>query len=716
MIFDDQFFFTIRMNAVKMILDRKMGIWDIEEFLSEDTLSELFSDVATKARFAHLPASDALEQYFREVNNIIEILDDLDIDQGRFKRGYRGISETLEELEDEQLKGIIKYIKAGIYQFVSCRAKSLEKLPSRSRFHEIARMFSLDERTLSIFAFLAFYRTYNDFFSRNNIKDSHLYKLIKQLFHISEYDLQRLIALDGPLAKKGLTVAKEGPARSGFESEINTAIYNYLCEYSSTPYDERIMSDARPGRFDVASFEIPGTDVQIFKKLVARKGPSNILLYGPPGAGKTEFALAASAGSRPLVFKAGDAKAIEQFAIALTVSAFTNRTLIVDEADQLLITMNSFFFTATSGQKKLVNELLDNSMGKCIFISNSIKFIDPSTLRRFHQIIRFPELIGVQRKKMWNVIASHHQLDVEKQQIDQYVSRYKVTPGIINLAVENAKAMDGENQEVIITRTIENYLKACGEKIQKVPDPSTAPPFDMSLLNVDISDDELQLVVEPYIENNELPGTALLFWGPPGTGKSAVGRHLAERIGYEFMYRRMSDLLSPYVGENEQNIASMFEEASKISTVLMIDEADSLMRNRRTAVRGWESSLVNEFLSQLEAAQGIVICTTNLLDDLDPAALRRFPWKIGFKTLPMEAVRRACRLYFPDQFEADDPSPELSAGLTLGDFGAVHRKLIPRLLSNPHRITRAQIIQALITEKSYRESERTSTVRGFSIS
>lgn len=212
--------------------------------------------------------------------------------------------------------------------------------------------------------------------------------------------------------------------------------------------------------------------------------------------------------------------------------------------------------------------------------------------------------------------------------------------------------------------------------------------------------------------------STFLFWGPPGTGKSAFGRYIAERIGYEFVYRRMSDLLSPFVGQNEQNIASMFRDAARIPSVLMIDEADSLMGERKNAMRSWESSLVNEFLSQLEATKSIVICTTNLLQNLDAAALRRFPWKIGFKPMKTGDAVRACRLYFPAQFGGAAGFPDLPSGLTLGDFGAVHRKFIPRLVSNPDGLSRNEILSALKEEQAYRNNNfgdsRDRVITGFS--
>ena len=67
--------------------------------------------------------------------------------------------------------------------------------------------------------------------------------------------------------------------------------------------------------------------------------------------------------------------------------------------------------------------------------------------------------------------------------------------------------------------------------------------------------------------------------------------------------------------------------------MLVLDEADSFLRDRRGAHRSWEVTQVNELLTQMEAFDGLFIATTNRMESLDPASLRRFPWKIRFDGL-----------------------------------------------------------------------------------
>ena len=104
------------------------------------------------------------------------------------------------------------------------------------------------------------------------------------------------------------------------------------------------------------------------------------------------------------------------------------------------------------------------------------------------------------------------------------------------------------------------------------------------------------------------------------------------------MVRQASDLMSKFVGETEQQMAAMFAEAEAEQAVLLLDEADSFLLDRRDAQRSYEISEVNEMLQGMERFRGIFICTTNLMDRLDTAALRRFTFKIRF--LPLRPAQR----------------------------------------------------------------------------
>lgn len=106
------------------------------------------------------------------------------------------------------------------------------------------------------------------------------------------------------------------------------------------------------------------------------------------------------------------------------------------------------------------------------------------------------------------------------------------------------------------------------------------------------------------------------------------------------MVQRVSDLVSPYVGMTEKNLAAAFEKAGQDDAVLLLDEVDSFLHNRRKATQSWEITAVNEMLTQMESYRGLFIASTNLIRDLDEASLRRFDLKIHFGYLRQAQVQQ----------------------------------------------------------------------------
>jgi SpoVK/Ycf46/Vps4 family AAA+-type ATPase len=154
--------------------------------------------------------------------------------------------------------------------------------------------------------------------------------------------------------------------------------------------------------------------------------------------------------------------------------------------------------------------------------------------------------------------------------------------------------------------------------------------YNLAWLNTDT---EIRRIVDGL---SRRPQGTFCFYGVAGTGKSELARFIADEIGMPFLLRRASDLLDKYVGESEKNIAAMFEEARQQQALLVLDEADSFLADRRDAQRSWEVTQVNELLTQMEAFEGIFICTTNLMEKLDQASLRRFAFKVRFDALRPE--------------------------------------------------------------------------------
>lgn len=191
------------------------------------------------------------------------------------------------------------------------------------------------------------------------------------------------------------------------------------------------------------------------------------------------------------------------------------------------------------------------------------------------------------------------------------------------------------------------------------------------------------------------------MYGEPGTGKSLYAHYLASELGVEVISKKASDLISMWVGETEQNIADAFSEAKSKKAMLIIDEADSFLQNRNNAQRSWEISQVNEMLTWMESHEYPFVCTTNLLDSLDEASLRRFTFKVRYDFLSKKQVNCAMEHFFGIK----NANVEIK-GLTAGDFATVKKKIdfleikdldeIVKMLNNEVKLKKSKILKNTI--------------------
>jgi len=133
----------------------------------------------------------------------------------------------------------------------------------------------------------------------------------------------------------------------------------------------------------------------------------------------------------------------------------------------------------------------------------------------------------------------------------------------------------------------------------------------------------------------------IIFYGHAGTGKTMTAYSLAKSLKRQVLAFDCSKILSMYVGESEKNVRKIFDtfydlcEKTKSEPILLLNEADQFLSARSSGITSGSDQMHNQmqniFLEQIENFKGMLIATTNLLENIDKAFSRRFNYKIEFK-------------------------------------------------------------------------------------
>lgn len=397
----------------------------------------------------------------------------------------------------------------------------------------------------------------------------------------------------------------------------------------------------------------------------------NILLYGTVGTGKTQFAKVIankakidmySVSAEFLDKEATRKDRLSDLASKQTVLSRVEKSCILfDEAEDV---MNRGFNDFGSASKAYLNNLIEDTPVPIFWTTNNIYDVDPAFLRRMTYSIPFERLTDEIRLNIWKRVIRKNKFKVDNKKLVELNNNYDIPPSLIANAVETTKMINGtqDDFEVFVENVAQVMTKKKNVKKKKEFE---MKDYDDNLVNTDLDIKDLTVKIKACGKLN----FSLCLYGEPGTGKSLYARYLAKELGIEVILKRASDLISKYVGETEQNIADAFAEAKSKKAMLIFDEADSFLQNRNNAVRNWEVSQVNEMLTWMESHEYPFVCTTNLLDTLDEASLRRFTFKIKFDFMSKKQVNRA----FEHFFAIKDADISIK-GLTAGDFATVKKK------------------------------------------
>jgi transitional endoplasmic reticulum ATPase len=264
------------------------------------------------------------------------------------------------------------------------------------------------------------------------------------------------------------------------------------------------------------------------------------------------------------------------------------------EESQIPDYLNAYRRTPLKFDREAVYEW-DDELEKCL-----AKALAPDAEKRFHSAAEFLEELS--KERVWQAPAADSAVPVKKA------------------GQSAAKTGKGGFRDVAGMTELKKQLQ--NDVIDVLQDTERAAELGLHLPN------------------------GLLFYGPPGCGKTYFAEKFAEEAGCNYIYIRCSDIASPYIHGGQGKIAEVFNEARKSApTILFFDEIEAMIRDRSMQTNTSEAGEVNEFLSQLNdigKSRVIVVGATNRPDLIDPAALRagRLEYKY-FIPMPDKETRTA---------------------------------------------------------------------------
>jgi len=445
-----------------------------------------------------------------------------------------------------------------------------------------------------------------------------------------------LVSGDGVPATRPLTAAPRLAAYLADIDEIDEAVLHIggVVRVDSAPH------------FDQAQLECVR---QIATALDARD-PVLVVIEGPPEIGKRTAAAVAALGLQRSIIQidvtrlAAGVPALEHAFCAL------RRECLLDDALPLVAHIDELVGNEGEGRARIqaLARLLDETPIPVIATVSTAGF-DLGTERTVLRVTMPAPDVSARRVLWQDEIGDNADVDV-----DLLATRYQVGAGGIRRAMGAARLLAGDvalTTHELVEGVRNGIAERLGELAHRV---EVKQSWSDLVLGPDTSDQIKALVARiehgPLVHEQwgfsaKLPrglGTAALFSGPPGTGKTMVAGLIARALDLELYQVDLSKVVSKGVGETEKQLAKIFDAAEAGHALLLFDEADSLFAKRtevKSAIDRYANLEVNYLLQRIESFGGISILTTNLDTSIDPALRRRLAAHIVF--YPPEPPERA---------------------------------------------------------------------------
>ncbi|VAH87621.1 unnamed protein product [Triticum turgidum subsp. durum] len=412
--------------------------------------------------------------------------------------------------------------------------------------------------------------------------------------------------------------------------------------------------------------ELPLRHPQLFKS-IGVKPPKGILLFGPPGSGKTLIARAVANETGAFFFLINGPEIMSKLAGESESNlrkAFEEAEknapsiIFIDEIDSIAPKREK---TNGEVERRIVSQLLtlmDGLKSRAHVIvmgaTNRPNSIDPA-LRRFGRFDReidigVPDEVG--RLEVLRIHTKNMKLaeDVELEHISRDTHGYvgadlaalcteaalqciREKMDIIDLEDEtidaeilNSMAVTNDHFKTALTTSNPSALR---ETVVEVPNVSWEDIGGLENVKRELQEDPVEHP-EKFEKFGMSPSKGVLFYGPPGCGKTLLAKAIANECQANFISIKGPELLTMWFGESEANVREIFDKArGSAPCVLFFDELDSIATQRGSSsgdAGGAADRVLNQLLTEMDGMNAkktvFIIGATNRPDIIDPALLR----------------------------------------------------------------------------------------------
>lgn len=616
------------------------------------------------------------------------------------------------------------FLKSAVTGMIALRQIKLSRLPESAleikvkNLKEAYKLSDVESEILTLVYLmerLSFFRDFLKSISSPGISLIFALNYFPMILGVERWAVMNALT-EGQLVKQGLIVT------SPF-IRVNRKILEDLEGIKNNQTEADIINKDVPC-LSLSDFDISQDELMVLDTLMKGEKGFNLLIYGETGSLKTAFVevLAREYNRQLLMIDISETEdrddARKQIFRAISDVEHGKNLLLIDNADDIFDSGPRFFRERHRAWLKDV--MVSNR--QIVWTVRDPHSIEPEVAKRFIFSIGLKKTSVEQKLRILDAELDRLGLKgyLTEEELKSLCRNHDTERLLDVFTVVDFKNQSREIAMRQINTILENQERLISEKFKKNIRSRDFRYYTLSCLNCSENPEIIISALRNYedMKRRGISGGgafSMLLYGLPGTGKTEFVHYLGSVLGKEVVLKRASDIYHPLVGMSERHIALAFQEAAQSDSILFFDEADTFLFPRKNAMRSWEISFTNEILTQLENFSGIVIFATNHMEALDPAALRRFRFKVEFRPLRPEGIvelyERLLKPLVPEGCElTEDELKGLKEidNLTPGDFATVRARYLyiePSLLS--HDI----LIQALKEEVKYKQNEK--TISGF---